>query len=175
MPEEGNLLRDIIIYLGKRTKLQSTRVQKLMYLIEAEYADRYGKRIMDYDFYHDRFGMNSLELHNRVQALKDKNIRIEKYKTDIGEGFRVFIKPDTPDPHLPLEIKEVCDLILRTYGQIKNVVVLANIAKRTLPFQGTPEGKKIDWSLLTDPCARGECNCQLSEEGRRRLYEALNH
>ena len=172
MPNGENILRDIIVYLGKRTRLQKTRIQKLMYLLEAEYADKHGKRLMTHPFYHDNYGMNSFVLETKVKKLRDDTIEIRDYVVESRAGYEIKIKPGTPDPDLNPDIKAACDLILREYAPIHTVKQLATMAKRTLPFVGTPKGKMVDWSLLTDPCARGECNCELTENGRRLLIEA---
>jgi len=168
-----NLLRDIVVYIGRRVSLNGTRVQKLLYLVEAEYADRNGARLMDYEFCHNRFGMNSKTLEDRVLAMKEEKggpLFITFQKTDVGMGLRIKVKDDVPQPTLPAEVKAACDFVIREYGSMP-LTSLMHAAKRTLPFYGTEDGDKVDWSSVKKV---DQCNHKLSENGRRILQRALS-
>lgn len=168
------VLRDLVVYLSRRTNLNGTRVQKLLYLVEAEYADRHGVRLMDHEFYHDRFGMNSKVLEDRVLAMSEKRggpLVLTFQKTDAGVGFRVGVRGDIPEPKLPHDVKEACDFVVTKYGSM-SLTSLVHAAKQTLPFYGTAKGEKLDWSALLNRCP-SDHEDQLSARGREILERAM--
>jgi hypothetical protein len=173
---ERTTTRDLIVYLAKRTKLNATRVQKLVYLIEAEYADKHGRKLLPFPYYYDHFGMNSVQLEDRVLEIarsKDPPFIADLKDRDGGVGFDIKLSAGVPDPTLPAGVKSAADHVLKEYAGISGTIPLAKAAKQTLPFWGTERGAKVDWSILTDPNLRGECADKLSEKGRKRLQEAL--
>ncbi len=173
---ERTTIKDLIVYLAKRTKLNATRVQKLVYLIEAEYADKRGRKLLPFQYYYDHFGMNSVQLENRVLDIarsKDPPFTAEFRNRDGGVGFDLKLSAGVPDPTLPPGVKAAVDYVLKEYAGIGGTIPLARAAKQTLPFWGTERGAKVDWSILTNPNLRGDCTDKLSEKGRKRLQEAL--
>jgi hypothetical protein len=166
-------LRDLLAYLAARSPhtLTSTRIQKLVYLIDAENADRSGRRLTSYSFFYNDYGMYSRRLRNDARGIgqRDNRFEIEEYNTTSGHGFRLILRQGIEPPSLPPAIQSVCDSVLEQYGNIRSVTSLAAKAKHTLPFFGTERGKMVDWSILTDPCNRGTCNHHLSTEGRRAI------
>lgn len=171
-PSQAALLKNLLLYLGRRTELRSARIQKLVYLVEADYADRLGKRLTDYRFKYDDYGMFSPVLRSDVISIcrRNSSFQVHRYRaTDGGKGFSLTLTGEAGEADLPDEVKVSCDRVLREYAHLRSIVDLAAAAKRTLPFVGTPKEGTVDWSVLTDPCNRGECDDELSEEGARLL------
>lgn len=167
----GASAEDVVLYLAKRTKINGTRLQKLVYLVEAEFADRSGRRLFDFDYFYNHFGMNAHELERRVLKLGGPAgpVSIQTYPTDRGTGFAVQVKPETKDPGLQPDVRAVCDFVLKTYGAL-GLKELMTTAKATLPFAGTKPGERVDWSVIAD-CGTEGCSHELSPEGLAHLQE----
>jgi hypothetical protein len=174
-PEHASV-RDLVVYLARRTHLNATRLQKLIYLVEAEYADKHGRRLLSYPYYYDHYGMNSVQLESRVLEIarsKDAPFTAKLQDRAGGVGFDLKLAPETEDPALPDGVKAACDFILKEYAKISGTVPLSKAAKQTLPFWGTERGAKVDWTILTDSNLRGDCDEKLSEKGRKRLQSSF--
>lgn len=174
-PSQAALLQNILLYLGRRTTLHSSRIQKLVYLVEADYADRTGRRLTDYRFRYDNYGMFSPALKQDSLDIgrRDSRFQVRTYRTTGGgNGFALSLSNPSVDGDLPAAVKESCDAVIRSYGHYVTITELAAAAKRTLPFVGTKKGGTVDWSVLTDPCGRGDCEDELSESGKKILQNA---
>lgn len=170
-PSQAALLKNLLLYMGRRTPLRSARIQKLVYLVEADYADRTGHRMTDYRFRYDHYGMFSPNLREDVLSVvkDDPTFHMRRYPaSDGGRGFELTLT-GTRDGDLPDEVRASVDRVIHEYGHMQRIQELASAAKRTLPFVGTRKGGTVDWSILTDSCNRGDCNDELSAEGLKLL------
>ncbi len=171
-------LADLLVYLGRATRLNSTRIQKLIYLVEAEYADANGRRLFDYEYrFHDH-GMYSEALRARVLQIAQASGSPFKFRQYVapsgGMGFELTVRDDAGEAALPGAVKRAADVVIRDFARIEGTRPLAAAAKKTLPFYGTPKGSVVDWLILTDPDLRdGDSKEVLHEKGRKRLHAAM--
>jgi hypothetical protein len=171
-------LGDLLVYLGRRTKLNSTRIQKLVYLVEAEYADTHGRRLLAFVYKFHHHGMYSEALRANTLHLAHaagSPFKVQHYVTPTGgKGFELTVRDGVAEPALSEGVRKAADVVIREFARIDGTRPLASAAKKTLPFYGTPKGGVVDWSVLTDPDLRdGDSEHVLHEKGRKRLYAAM--
>lgn len=146
-PAPENVLQNVITYLCFRAKtLSQTRLMKLTYLANVYHAERYGSPLVETPFKHWHFGPFSEELNSEIEKLYgDGILRPKVCKTRAGHRAEVPI-PNTKSTVVDLtdEAVMVLDEVIADWGDA-STDEMVSFAKTSLPFVGTPFGKRIEF------------------------------
>ena len=131
------------------SKPGTTKLMKLVYLVEVYYTRLYGERLTGTPFrYHDH-GAFAAEVYDALEALEGKGV-IQDRPVQTVEGHTAHIrepKIDRTKVTLSDEASAAIDEVLEDWGEPSLDEVIA-YTKRTLPFAGTKQGDLIDFSRM---------------------------
>jgi uncharacterized phage-associated protein len=149
-PDPQNILQNAITYLCFKVRtLSQTKLMKLIYLANVYHMEQYGSTLAKAPFKHWYYGPFSEGVNNEIEKLCGEGIL--KYKTrKTHSGYTAEIPmPNVERTTVELtdEAKAVLDDIIEDWGN-SSTDDIVNFAKTSLPFVGTPFGKKIDFSRI---------------------------
>jgi uncharacterized phage-associated protein len=145
------LLENIITYLCFRapSKPGTTKLMKLVYLVEVYYTRLHGERLTSIPFTYHEHGAFAAEVYAALEALAAKGVLHDR-QVETVEGYTAHIrepKIDRTQVQLSGEARAAIDEVLEDWGQASLDDVIAH-TKRTLPFVGTKRGDLIDFSRM---------------------------
>jgi hypothetical protein len=170
--DEVLVKRTLRLLCRKGTHLTTTRVQKLLYLIEREFYLDTGRRCLGLDYRYDRFGMYSPSLNHLLTSLDPAadGLEVKNIETERGAGRMIGCRGSIMEEPLPEPMEHAVATVLAEYGFLNTPSLIA-AAKETSPFIYAKLGESLDWTKLEDErCRPGE---ELSDQGRKRLDEAI--
>lgn len=149
-PDPENILQNVITYLCFKVRtLSQTKLMKLTYLANVYHMERYGSPLAKISFKHWHYGPFSEEVNSEIEKLYGEDIlKCKTCKTQSGH------KAEIPTPNVKSttvemtdEAKAILDEVIEDWGD-SSTDDIVNFAKTSLPFLGTPFGKKIEFSRI---------------------------
>ena len=149
-PDPENILQNTITYLCFKVRpLSQTKLMKLIYLANVYHMEQYGSTLAKTSFKHWHYGPYSGQVDSEIEKLYGEGILKSKTcKTQSGYDAEVPV-PNIKSTTVELtdEAKAVLDEIIEDWGNASTNDIVS-FAKTSLPFLGTPFGKKIDFSRV---------------------------
>lgn len=149
-PDPENILQNVITYLCFKVRtISQTKLMKLVYLVDVYHMERYGSPLANASFKHWHYGPYSAEVDSEIEKLYGEGIlKSKRCRTQSGYDAEVptpNVKSTTVE--LADEATGVLDEIIEDWGDASTNDIVS-FAKTSLPFVGTPFGKKIDFSRI---------------------------
>ncbi len=149
-PDPGNILQNVITYLCFKVRsISQTKLMKLVYLANVYHMERYGSPLANTSFKRWHYGPYSAEVDREIEKLYGEGILKSKMcKTQSG------FEAEVPTPNVKSTTVELTDEATAILNDIvddwgdASTNDIVNFAKTSLPFIGTPFGRKIDFSRI---------------------------
>jgi uncharacterized phage-associated protein len=149
-PDPENILQNTITYLCFKVKpLSQTKLMKLVYLANVYHMEQYGSTLAKAPFKHWYYGPFSEEVNNEVEKLCGEGIlKYESHKTKSGHYAEIPM-PNVSKTTIQMakEAKAILDAVIEDWGD-SSTDDIVDFAKTSLPFIGTPFGKRIDFRRI---------------------------
>jgi len=144
------LLENIITCLCFKVQPGTTKLMKLVYLVDVYYTRAFGKRLTDVPFVYDRYGAFAKEVYQALEALEAKGV-IRERSVQTTEGHEANIRElaigQASVPVSP-EVRQIIEDVLADWGGASLAAVI-RYTKATLPFVGTKPSQLIDFSRIS--------------------------
>ena len=149
-PDPENILQNIITYFCFKVRpLSQTKLMKLIYLANVYHMDQYGSTLAKTSFKHWHYGPYSAEVDSEIEKLYGEGIlKYETRKTQSGYEAEIPM-PNVKRTTIRMtnEAKTILDEVIEDWGDSSTDDVVS-FTKTSLPFLGTPFGKKIDFNRI---------------------------
>jgi len=145
------------------------RLVKLAYLAETLYAESYGRRLSDADWFSWKHGPYSKRVINSVRALDRADVGHEE-RTILGKTANYYMRgPQFVPPELPAPVSQLIDDLLAIHGREDTQAIVSAVYRSPL-FRRTRAGRSIDMDGWVSAMNR----VRGSTEVRSNLQAALN-
>lgn len=138
----------ILEKVGAKPNVGLTVLYKLLYFIDFDYYEKYGKQLMGLTYFKNTHGPAPRHFAKIVEKMKDGEELVEvksKYFTHEQKKFLPNIEPDLSI--LSGQELEMIDDVLGRYSD-KSAKELSDISHRDMPWKATEDGKNIEYELV---------------------------
>lgn len=140
----GKFIKDVVIIqeiLNNLGSLTRTKIVKLLYLLDIESTERYGKKLTDFEYKKYYYGPYDQKIVSLLDNPKYFNVTLGV--TSSGSQFYNYsVGPRKPTIPIDSMTKDLVDEIVNKYGRIHLDKIL-EIAYDTQQFKVTDFGEKI--------------------------------
>lgn len=154
LEEQEYIIKNVLQFLiSKSDYLTEKRMQKLFYIAEIEYIQKYGKRFSDVTFISHKHGMYSFDIKYLLDTLEDEGKITSVFKKTKDGYDAQFFHPNKRKIIIELNDKriEILNAIIKNFI-FRSTEEIIKFAKSTKPYKTTPLGKKIDLERYAEEC-----------------------
>lgn len=135
------------VLAGMGEPVQSTKLVKLVYLVDYLHFQYYGSTLTGFQYMWDHYGPNALShaIINEAHDLADRGLVKTTYKPNIYDGMTIAFEahPSEEPPPLSDEAEMVVDDVIHQYSML-SIEEITELTKETAPFK-----KALRYSLLS--------------------------
>lgn len=146
--------KEILLYIlakiGARPNIGETVLYKLLYFIDFDYYEKYGKKLIGATYIKNHYGPTPVEF-KKITEQMEKEKSLEKIKSRYFQYQQRKYLPlkDSDLSILTAQEKEFIDKTLERLAD-KNARQLSDYSHGDHPWQATPEGQIIDYNRVWD-------------------------
>ncbi len=144
--------KEVLLYIlgkvGAQPNIGQTALYKILYFIDFDYFENYGKKLIGATYIKNKFGPTPVEFKSLIEEMeKEKSIETVKSRYFQFEQ-RKYLPLANPDLNLisGAEMDFIDKQLARLAG--KNARELSDFSHGDAPWKITEDGKKIDYDLV---------------------------
>jgi len=181
----ASLTDDLLLYIVGRLEDQeaytaTTRVVKMLYLVDVEYYRSFGETATDLDWDSYRFGPYPMAFPDVIRRL-GLDMEYEEFSTSAGRQGRAFslvVPAEEAASRLPARVRYVADRVIRVLGLEDINTILDYVYFKTEPMRNAEFGEPLDFSTIELRSIEAPIYAELPNQAvkalRARLEETLS-